>query len=81
MNLFNKILKSPFIFFIPKTSKNTKITKIFYLNKNLKEPFLMFVVPLELCVKCYAFVFKSEIDFVEPASARHTENKFSSALA
>ena len=33
----------------------------FYLNKNLKEPFLMFVVPLELCVKCYAFVFKSEL--------------------
>ena len=21
----------------------------------------MFVVPLELCVKCYAFVFKSEL--------------------
>jgi hypothetical protein len=34
---------------------------LFYLNKNLKEPFLMFVVPLELCVKCYAFVFKSEL--------------------
>ena len=34
---------------------------LFYLNKNLKEPFLMFVVPLELCVKCYALVFKSEL--------------------
>ena len=31
------------------------------LKKKPEEPFLSFVVPLELCVKCYAFVFKSEL--------------------